>query len=415
MLLAFPSATHHLSEALIKERLSGRSKSPLLVFDFSNDIRNLSKINKISDLYVYTPDDIQKVVRHNISERKGAATTVSKLIEQEIDAFYRWHGSSERYSFAGIIGASPQMQRVFEMISRIAQTDITVLIDGESGTGKELVAKAIHTLSNRAERPFFVINCGAIPDNLLESELFGHTKGAFTGAANAKEGMFEAAHKSTLFLDEIGELPPQLQVKLLRALQDGEIKRVGSNETVRVDVRVLAATNKDLAKMVETGDFRSDLFYRLNVIQMTLPPLRQRADDVTLLARHFMDKFSKKLRKDVIGFALETVEMLRKYSWPGNVRELENAVERAVALAVGSRVLPHDLPPHVLNSAQPQNGHIAEDDHLTLKEVERRHILETMEATDWNQEIASKRLGIGRTTLWRKLKEYNMIDSDEDI
>lgn len=415
LLLAFPSATHHLSEALIKERLSGRSKSPLLVFDFSNDTRNLSKINKISDLYVYTPDDIQKVVRHNISERKGAAATVSKLIEQEIDAFYRWHGSSERYSFAGIIGASPQMQRVFEMISRIAQTDITVLIDGESGTGKELVAKAIHTLSNRAERPFFVINCGAIPDNLLESELFGHTKGAFTGAANAKEGMFEAAHRSTLLLDEIGELPPQLQVKLLRALQDGEIKRVGSNETVRVDVRVLAATNKDLAKMVETGDFRSDLFYRLNVIQMTLPPLRQRADDVTLLARHFMDKFSKKLRKDVIGFALETVEMLRNYSWPGNVRELENAVERAVALAVGSRVLPHDLPPHVLNSAQPQNGHIAEDDHLTLKEVERRHILETMEATDWNQEIASKRLGIGRTTLWRKLKEYNMIDNDEDV
>ncbi len=406
LLLVFPSETHKLSDALLKKRMRQRSGA-LLVFDFGGNILNIRKLNRIADLYIYSGTDIEKVIRYNEAQREDAAGEVEKWVEREIDAFYQWYNSEDRYQFAGIIGTTPRMQRIFEMISRISQTDITVLIDGESGTGKELVAKAIHKLSSRAEKPFMVINCGAIPEHLLESELFGHVRGAFTGAIAQKQGLFEAANTGTLFLDEIGELPQHLQVKLLRALQEGEIKRVGSNETIQIDVRVLAATNKNLAEMVGAQTFRSDLYYRLKVIQLTTPPLRERVPDIPLLAKHFVKKFSKKLRKDVTGITPEALEILKAYHWPGNVRELENAIEHAIALAIGSNISGQDLPKNLQNppTTTVENGKFS-GQRLTLKALEKRYILETLNACEWNYEKVCNILAIGRTTLWRKIREY---------
>ncbi len=408
LVLAFPSETHKLSDALLKKRMRQQSGA-LLVFDFGGNYLNIRKLNRIADLYIYSGTDIEKVIRYNEGQREEAADEVEKWVEREIDAFYQWYNSEDRYQFAGIIGTTPQMQRIFEMISRISQTDITVLIDGESGTGKELVAQAIHKLSGRAEKPFMVVNCGAIPENLLESELFGHVRGAFTGAVAHKQGLFEAANTGTLFLDEIGELPQHLQVKLLRALQEGEIKRVGSNETIKIDVRVLAATNKNLAEMVEAQEFRSDLYYRLKVIQLTIPPLRERVSDIPLLAKYFVRKFGEKLRKDVASIVPEALELLTAYPWPGNVRELENAIEHSVALAFGSNISVQDLP-HNLQATPPPtvaNGQFL-GKRLTLKALEKQYILETLNACEWNYEQVCKFLAIGRTTLWRKIREYDL-------
>ena len=251
LVLAFPSDVPQLIESALQNYFRRNPKSALLLFDFSNRQLNIGKQFNNNNLYTYDQRDIQQVINFHLEERKSVEAVVKSFIEKEVDAFYHWFSSAERYQFMGIVGASPQMQRLFEMVSRIAQTDITVLIDGESGTGKELVARAIHQLSQRVKQPFLVVNCGAIPENLLESELFGYEKGAFTGAVSSRAGVFEAANHGTLFLDEIGEMPPQLQVKLLRVLQSGEIKRVGSTTPIYVDVRVLAATNKDLSQMAE--------------------------------------------------------------------------------------------------------------------------------------------------------------------
>ena len=414
--LVFPSETPHLVELAIQDYFCRHPKRALLLFDFSNRQLNFDKVFNNNNLYVYDQSDILKVINFHLEERKSVETVVKSFIDKEVDAFYHWFTSTERYQFMGIVGASSQMQRLFEMVSRIAQTDITVLIDGESGTGKELVARAIHQLSQRVNQPFLVVNCGAIPENLLESELFGYEKGAFTGAVSARAGVFEAANHGTLFLDEIGEMPPQLQVKLLRVLQSGEIKRVGSTTPIFVDVRVLAATNKDLSQMVAAGKFRSDLFFRLNVIQITLPPLRKRREDIALLARYFMEKFAQKLRKNVVGFAPETLEILTTYNWPGNVRELENVIERGVALAIGPRIMPHDLPAAVIGkrlSMHMEKDIQKPDEMVSLKEMEQQYILQVMTATDWNYEKACRILGIGRTTLWRKLKEYGVVDKEK--
>ena len=416
LVLAFPSDAPQQIESALQNYFHRNPKSAMLLFDFSNRQLNFGKQFNNNNLYVYDQRDIQKVIDFHLEERKSVEAVVRSFIEREVDAFYQWFSSAERYQFMGIVGASPQMQRLFEMVSRIAQTDITVLIDGESGTGKELVARAIHQLSQRVNQPFLVVNCGAIPENLLESELFGYEKGAFTGAVSSRAGVFEAANHGTLFLDEIGEMPPQLQVKLLRVLQSGEIKRVGSTTPIYVDVRVLAATNKDLSKMVAAGQFRSDLFFRLNVIQITLPPLRERREDIALLARYFMEKFAQKLRKNVVGFAPETLEILTAYSWPGNIRELENVIERAVALAIGPRILPHDLPAVLLDAPPPVRAEKTEStpaELVSLKEMEQQYILQVMAATDWNYEKACRILGIGRTTLWRKLKEYGVVDKEK--
>ncbi len=313
----------------------------------------------------------------------------------------------ERYGLPGLIAQSPAMQAVLDLVERVAPTDATVLIQGESGTGKEVIAKAVHHASPRAARPFVAVNCGAVPETLLESELFGYVRGAFTGAAGGKLGLFEEAGGGTLFLDEIAEMPATLQVKLLRALQSGEVRRLGATQAATIDVRVLAATNGDLARRISQGSFREDLFYRLNVIQVTLPPLRDRREDIPALAEHFLARAAAKLGR-TRRLSPAALERVLRYPWPGNVRELENAIERAAILSRSETVEPDDLPPHV--SAGLQLGPSpALPRQVTLAEAERAHILTTLERFGRNHSGAAEALGIGRTTLWRKLKEYGIV------
>ena len=312
----------------------------------------------------------------------------------------------ERYGLAGLIAQSPAMHDVLELVERVAPTDATVLIQGESGTGKEVIAKALHHASLRAARPFVAVNCGAVPETLLESELFGYVRGAFTGANVNKLGLFEEAHGGTLLLDEIAEMPAPLQVKLLRALQSGEVRRLGATQPSTIDVRVIAATHGDLPTLINEGSFREDLFYRLNVIQISLPPLRERREDIPALAEHFVTRAAGKLGR-ALRLSPEAVERLLRYAWPGNVRELENAIERAAILARREQIGPDDLPPHV--SAGLQLGPSPTlPKQITLAEAERVHILETLERFGNNHSGAAGALGIGRTTLWRKLKEYGI-------
>ena len=313
----------------------------------------------------------------------------------------------EQRGFGAILGTSPPIQRLAAMVSRLATADTTVLIEGESGTGKELVARAIHADSPRAPHPFVGINCAALPETLLESELFGHVKGAFTGAAMAKIGLFEEASQGTLFLDEIGDTPPPLQVKLLRVLQEREIRRVGSSTPIRIDVRLLAATNHRLDELVREGRFREDLYYRLNVVSLRLPPLRERREDIPLLAAHFLTRFAKRHGRPVPTLSPEAMALLCEHPWPGNVRELENAIERAVLLAESDTIFPGDLPASLRGGGGGEGGE-AEAKPRRLEEVEREHILLTLDAYAWNQARAADALGIGRNTLWRKLKEYGI-------
>jgi DNA-binding NtrC family response regulator len=312
----------------------------------------------------------------------------------------------ERYGLPGLIAQSGAMQAVLELVERVAPTDATVLIQGESGTGKEVIAKAVHHASRRAARPFVAVNCGAVPETLLESELFGYMRGAFTGAAVTKPGLFEEADGGTLFLDEIAEMPAALQVKLLRALQSGEIRRLGATQATTIDVRVIAATHGDLAALISQGAFREDLFYRLNVIQIVLPPLRDRREDIPALAEHFLARSATKLDR-TLRLSADALERLLRYPWPGNVRELENAIERAAILSRREVVEPDDLPPHVSVGLQ-LGPSPALPRQITLAEAERIHILQTLERFGRNQSGAAEALGIGRTTLWRKLKEYGI-------
>lgn len=322
-----------------------------------------------------------------------------------------------------LLGQSPALAQVRELIRKVARTQATVLIHGESGTGKELVARAIHQASPRAQGPFIRVNCAAIPESLIESEFFGHEKGAFTGAVGVKHGLFETANGGTLFLDEIGELGQALQVKLLRVMQDQEIRRVGGTSSVKVDVRLIAATNRDLPTLVKEGRFREDLFYRLNVVRIKLPPLRERREDLAMLAHHFLQKYTGTADHPVRGFARETLALLDQYSWPGNVRELENAIERAVSLSHGPVVLPEDLPESLRRTAlAPPSVHQAapvleKDDRseflLTLEEVERRHLLRVLKEMKGNKVKTAKILGIDRRTLYRMAERFG-IDLGED-
>jgi DNA-binding NtrC family response regulator len=312
----------------------------------------------------------------------------------------------ERFGLPGLIASSAEMAQVLDLVGRVAPTDATVLIHGESGTGKEVIAKALHHASKRAGGRFVAINCGALPETLLESEIFGHVKGAFTGAGTNKKGLYEEAHGGTLFLDEIGEMTPALQVKLLRALQSGEVRPVGSTQAITVDARVVAATNRDLEPMIRQGIFREDLFYRLNVIPIALPPLRERREDIPLLAEHFLARFAQRQDR-ALRLSAGAMERLLRYSWPGNVRELENAMERTAILARAETVEPGDLPPHVGAGLAlgPAPALAAEQ---TLAEAERAHIVQILERYGWNHSRAAEALGIGRTTLWRKLKDYGV-------
>jgi len=310
-----------------------------------------------------------------------------------------------------LMGSSPVMQDVYKQIGRVADSPATVLLLGESGTGKGLVARTIHNHSGRRDRPFVKINCATIPDNLIESELFGYERGAFTGAARQKQGKFEAAHLGTVFIDEVGELSPALQVKLLRVLQEKEFERVGGNETIRVDVRVIAATNRDLELCVREGTFREDLFFRLNVVTIKLPPLRERADDIRELAGYFLAKYSREFGKKIAGFAPAAMEALLKFDWPGNVRELENVCERAVVMASGPVILPEDLPLSLSVPILPDMPAITAGRSLKeiVADVERQVILKVLRENNWHRGAAAQALGLNRRSLYAKMKEYGLI------
>lgn len=304
------------------------------------------------------------------------------------------------HGYEGIIGQSASMRDVFDTVTRVLDSDVTVLLEGESGTGKELIARAIHYNGHRSTKPFVALFCGSLPENLLESELFGHKKGSFTGAISDKRGLFESAHGGTVFLDEVGDLSPRIQTSLLRVLQEGEIKRVGENDTRTVDVRIVSATNRPLRQLVEDGEFREDLYYRLNTISIDLPPLRRRRGDVPLLANHFLAKYATKGRAHVRGFSGAALEAMEGYRWPGNVRELENTVERAVVLATGDLIEPYDL--RLPKSTRPPGFETG----TTLKEAERQLVLQTLEAYDGNVSETARVLGISRRSLHYKLKEW---------
>jgi DNA-binding NtrC family response regulator len=311
--------------------------------------------------------------------------------------------------FSGLVGKSPQMQITYKLIEDVAPTDATILIQGESGTGKELVARAIHNNSLRKNKPFIVINCSAYPTTLLESELFGHEKGAFTGAIRQKSGRFEQADGGSVFLDEIGEISPTAQIKLLRILQSQKFERVGGENTLTVNTRILAATNKDLQQAVKSGTFREDLFYRLNVIPIQLSPLRDRQNDIPLLARHFLQKFTEEQNTLVHRFSSEAMRQLLNYDWPGNVRELENSVEHASIIAKSKYVEVSDLPVAV-QQAKPELLKIPMGSHRSrsITENEKKLLREVLVECSWNKKETASKLGISRSTLYEKLKKYQI-------
>ncbi|VGO16728.1 Transcriptional regulatory protein ZraR [Pontiella desulfatans] len=312
-----------------------------------------------------------------------------------------------KYGLENIIGRSSAMQEVFDTIRQVAQSRATVLIQGESGTGKELVAKAIHQLSPRSKGAFVAVHCAALSQNILESELFGHEKGAFTGAMERRVGRFEKADGGSLFLDEISEIDASVQVKILRALEERQVERVGGDTPVDVDTRLIAATNRDLKTMVDEGDFREDLFYRLYVVVITLPPLRDRQDDILLLLNHYLAVFNEENGKRIEGFTPAAYEMLSAYGWPGNIRELRNLVERMVVLARGTVLDVADIPAQVREQAQ-GGGDVKIDAELTVDEMEKRMVIQALEKTGGNRTKAAERLGISRRTLHRKLNQYEI-------
>jgi two-component system NtrC family response regulator len=353
--------------------------------------------------YVTKPIDYTALalVVHRAMERQSLMEEVRKL-RSALDL---------RYGFESIIGESPALLRVLEMASRVAQRDSTVLIRGETGTGKELLARAIHHNSRRKDGPFVTINCGAIPRDLLESELFGYTRGAFTGAQAAKPGKVELADSGTLFLDEIGELPPELQVKLLRLLQQGEVDKIGSTVRAVVDVRVIAATHRNLLAMVEDGTFREDLYYRLAVVPLEIPPLRERSGDVAELAQHIFLQTKQKHGLPNLRIAPAVLTRLATWRWPGNVRELENVIERMVVLSSGDEVTPADLPEPLQAEPAQTSGMISlelPENGVSLEAVERELILKALERHGWNQSQAARFLDISRKTLIYRMEKYGL-------
>jgi DNA-binding NtrC family response regulator len=304
-----------------------------------------------------------------------------------------------------VIGKSPKIVEVYKTLARAAMSASTVLVSGESGTGKELVARAIHDNSARRNKKFTAVNCGALAESLLESELFGHVKGAFTGAISDKKGLFEDSHGGTLFLDEIGDITPALQIKLLRVLQENEIKPVGLSDVKKVDVRVIAATHRELENLVRAGKFREDLYYRLKVISIELPPLRERMEDLPYLVEHFLGRYAEKNRKMVSHVSEEAMRLLKAYSWPGNIRELEHAIERAVAMSNTAVLFPEDFPSEILRGVQTQEVPVQ---NTSLEDMEKYHIVSVLQKVNFNKSRASEVLGIDRATLYRKAQRYGI-------
>jgi DNA-binding NtrC family response regulator len=340
-------------------------------------------------------EEIKQMVRQAVEMRK--LRRENKFLRQEL---------RRNHTDRPIIGKSDKIRQVFSLVDKVAETDSTILISGESGTGKELVAREIHYKSGRSQGPFVSINCGALPETLLESELFGHVKGSFTGAVRDKEGLFAVAKGGTFFLDEVGETSPAIQVKLLRVLQEREIIPVGGIKPVKVDVRLIAATNSDLERDVESGKFRADLYYRLNVIPIRIPPLRERKDDIALLVDHFLKLYSEGAGRSQKGLSPDAFEVLMRYDWPGNVRELENALERAVILQEGRIIAVEDLPERLRRPAGDRQKSVVSTSTLTLEELEKEYMLKVLDETGWHKKRAASILGINASTLYRKLQRY---------
>ncbi len=383
--------------ALLKEAKKIQPDSEVIIITGFGDIQSaVQAIKEGAYNYITKPFQIEKFL---IDIQKALE---KKYLQENIDALKRRvEGDS---SFGEIIGSSPSMMKVFSLIRQVAQTECTVLILGESGTGKELVAREIHRRSKRCDGPFIAVSCGSLPQSLLESELFGHMKGAFTGALNTKMGLFEAANRGTIFLDEIGTANMQTQVGLLRVLQNREIRKVGSPTSKKVDVRVLAATNIDLKQAIERSEFREDLYYRLNSVNILVPPLRERVDDIIPLAKHFLSCFCGKQNKKERSFSPKVVETLMNYHWPGNVRQLENVIENAVTFSEREIIRPKDLPGEVMSDGIGERA-----EHLpALEEMEEEHIRRALMHTAGNKQLAAKLLRIPRATLYRKLQKYSI-------
>ncbi len=343
----------------------------------------------------FTPDSLRAIVKRALDKRELVLENV--LLRSELKA---------SLGPEVIIGQSKSMKKVEELVQKVGPTDTTVLISGESGTGKELVARAIHRCSSRKDKPFVAVDCGSLVENLFESELFGHVKGSFTGATATKYGRFELANGGTLFFDEIGNIGINIQTKLLRVIQEREITKVGSSQVIKVDVRIVAATNMDLQKGIEAGTFREDLFYRLSVVPISLPPLRQRKDDIPFLANYFLKKYNKKRKKNVTAISDRAMKALFEYDWPGNIRELENAIERAVVLAEDEAVRSSDLLYYGLSVEEPVKTDSGTSQRLV--DVEREHIAKTLKMFDGHKGKTAERLGIDRKTLRLKLKKYGI-------
>jgi len=345
-----------------------------------------------ADDYITKPVDFNELLIHiSKAQKENALLKENRLLRMEV---------RKRFEFNNIIGKSKKMQEIFALIEKVAPSNSTVVIYGGSGTGKELIAKAIHYNSPRADRPFIPFNCGAIPETLVESELFGHTKGAFTGAIQAKKGLFEEANEGTLFLDEISTTLPSVQVKLLRVLQEKEVMKVGSTERTKVDVRMIAATNVDLEAATKKGIFREDLFYRLHVFPITLPDLKERKDDIPLLAYHFLDHYSKEARKEIKGISKQAMKLLLEYHWPGNVRELENTIERAVIMTDQDYLVPNDFPKDLMEGF-PEMIKRGVKDRKSLDDIKSEYIREILKDVGGNKRVASEILGVNPRTLYR--------------
>jgi two-component system response regulator HydG len=314
--------------------------------------------------------------------------------------------TKDRQKFSNLIGSTPPMNNVLALIEKVCRFDTTVLITGESGTGKELVARTIHSNSSRRNNSFIPVNCAAVPESLQESEFFGHAKGAFTDAIEQKKGLFEDAHKGTVFLDEIGDASLPTQLKLLRFLEDGEIRRVGENTSFYVDVRLITATNKDLLKAIDEKKFRDDLYYRINVVEISMPPLRERKDDIPLLAEHFLQIYSSKSERDIYNISQQSLAVLMQYDWPGNVRELQSVIQRAIAYTNKDTILPESLPSQILSVSTKKR--FDEKKQMSLPDLEKTYILQMLESSSWNLSQASKIMGISRATIYRKVKEFGL-------
>jgi len=345
-------------------------------------------------------DRLSLLVKRALSNRK--LVLEHRALKEEVAKI------EQKQKFAKIIGKSPEMKKVLDVIEQVAPTRASVLITGDSGVGKELVADAIHNLSDRKDRPFVKVHCAALTETLLESELFGHEKGSFTGAVATKRGRFELANSGSIFLDEIGEVNQSVQIKILRVLQEKKFERVGGEETLEVDVRIISATNRDLKKEIQEGRFREDLFYRLNVVNVNVPPLRERKEDIALLAAAFLKEFSEENGKEIVGIDPKAKTALYGYSWPGNIRELRNCIESAVVLAKGNVITPMDLPPSVANESE--GDFIKISVGISLAEAEKEIIRGTLNHAKGNKSKAAEVLGIGRKTLHRKIQEYNLVE-----